>query len=748
MAGNKNIPNNFEEVELDVTGMDCVNCAGSIKTYLEKLNGIHSADVNFTSEVAIVAYNPNVININDIVGDIRKLGYDVIEEEDEEDIDKIKKGILESDKLNLIISAVLTIFVIIISMSGHSGLYDLNISRNISLIILFTLATYIVFKNGKRFIRGAFISAKNLKSDMNTLISLGVLSSYIYSTVIAINHVFGLNITALRNSHEVYYETAAMIITLILTGNFLETVLKSKTQTSIKKLKELQTKFVNVIRNGEDLLIPFKKVKVNDIVIIRSGDKIPVDGIINEGYCVIDESAMTGESALTEKRTGDDLISGTLMKNGFVKMKAVKVGDETTLSKIIKLVKEASNSKPQIQRLADKISAIFVPVVVGIAILTFLIWFLIIGSIFEESLLYAVSVLVIACPCALGLASPMAVVIGVGRAAENGILFNNVEAIEKLNKIDTICFDKTGTVTTGEMAVKSIKAFNGITENELMKTVFSIEKYSNHPVAKSVINYCIDKKFEIYSDTRDIINDEGLGISGFVNEKKVLIGNRSFMEKNSIYLPAESSGNNFKSLFVGIDGELTGLIDFEDRIKDNAKETVGKMHKNGLELFLISGDGQEVTTKVANELGIRNFSFKTLPQDKEKIISDLQAQNKNVAMIGDGINDAPSLARANVGIAVGTGQDIAIDSSDVILVKGDLSNILKSINISAKTVSIIKQNIFWAFFYNVITIPAAAGILAPVGIVISPVLAAMFMALSDIVTVMINSLRLKYVKIN
>jgi P-type Cu+ transporter len=748
LAGNKNIPNNFEEVELDVTGMDCVNCAGSIKTYLEKLNGIHSADVNFTSEVAIVAYNPNVININDIVGDIRKLGYDVIEEEDEEDIDKIKKGILESDKLNLIISAVLTIFVIIISMSGHSGLYDLNISRNISLIILFTLATYIVFKNGKRFIRGAFISAKNLKSDMNTLISLGVLSSYIYSTVIAINHVFGLNITALRNSHEVYYETAAMIITLILTGNFLETVLKSKTQTSIKKLKELQTKFVNVIRNGEDLLIPFKKVKVNDIVIIRSGDKIPVDGIINEGYCVIDESAMTGESALTEKRTGDDLISGTLMKNGFVKMKAVKVGDETTLSKIIKLVKEASNSKPQIQRLADKISAIFVPVVVGIAILTFLIWFLIIGSIFEESLLYAVSVLVIACPCALGLASPMAVVIGVGRAAENGILFNNVEAIEKLNKIDTICFDKTGTVTTGEMAVKSIKAFNGITENELMKTVFSIEKYSNHPVAKSVINYCIDKKFEIYSDTRDIINDEGLGISGFVNEKKVLIGNRSFMEKNSIYLPAESSGNNFKSLFVGIDGELTGLIDFEDRIKDNAKETVGKMHKNGLELFLISGDGQEVTTKVANELGIRNFSFKTLPQDKEKIISDLQAQNKNVAMIGDGINDAPSLARANVGIAVGTGQDIAIDSSDVILVKGDLSNILKSINISAKTVSIIKQNIFWAFFYNVITIPAAAGILAPVGIVISPVLAAMFMALSDIVTVMINSLRLKYVKIN
>ncbi|MCU0372035.1 MAG: cation-translocating P-type ATPase, partial [Ignavibacteria bacterium] len=497
MAGNKNIPNNFEEAELDVTGMDCVNCANSIKTYLEKLNGIHNVDVNFTSEVAIVAYNPNVINISDIVGDIRKLGYDVIEEQDEDEIESIKKGKVKADRINLITSAVLTILVLVISMSGHEGLYDLNISRNVSLMILFALTAYVVFKNGKRFIRGAFISAKNLKSDMNTLISLGVLSSFIYSTVIAVNHIFSLNINTLRNSHDVYYETAAMIITLILTGNYLETVLKSKTQTSIKKLKELQAKFVNVIRNGEDMLIPFKKVKINDIVIIRSGDKIPVDGTITEGYCVIDESAMTGESSLTEKKSGDSLISGTLVKNGFVKMKAVKVGNETTLSKIIKLVKEASNSKPQIQRLADKISAIFVPIVIGIAALTFLVWHFIAGSVFEESLLYAVSVLVIACPCALGLASPMAVVIGVGRAAENGILFNNVEAIEKLNKIDTICFDKTGTVTTGEMAIKNIKAFNGINEEELMKTVFSVEKYSNHPVAKSVINYCIDKKYEI-----------------------------------------------------------------------------------------------------------------------------------------------------------------------------------------------------------------------------------------------------------
>lgn len=748
MIDKKSIPENYEAVELDVSGMECVNCASSIKTYLEKLNGIHNVDINFTSEVANVAYNPNVILIKDIVADIRKLGYDVIEDEDEEIVENIKKQKLQSEKYNIIVSAVLTAIIMLVSMSGHHGMFDLKLNPVFTLVSLLLLTSYVVFKNGRKFLIGAYNSARILKSDMNTLVSMGVLSSYIYSFVIAINHIFSLNLNALRNSHEVYFETSAMIITLILVGNYLESVLKSKTQTSIKKLKDLQAKFVNVIRNGEDLLVPFKKVKVNDLVVIRSGDKIPVDGVIEEGFCVIDESAMTGESLMVEKKKDDRLISGTLMKNGFVKMKALKVGKDTTLSKIISLVKEASNSKPQIQRLADKISSIFVPVVVSIAVVTFLAWYFVFGTPFDESLLFAVSVLVVACPCALGLASPMAVVIGVGRAAENGILFNNVEAIEKLNKIDTICFDKTGTVTTGEMQLKSIKTFNDISESVLMKYVFSVEKFSNHPIAKSVINYCIEKQMDIFNNVSDVTNEDGMGISGKVDDKVVLIGSPGMMEKFKVEQAELIDNNQSRNLYVSIDNKLSGEIAFEDRIKDDAKEILNRFETKGFEMFLISGDSEETTKKVADELELKNFSFRTMPDEKEKIISKLQGEGKNVAMVGDGINDAPSLARANVGIAVGTGQDIAIDSADVILVKGDLISLVRSINISDKTVSIIKQNIFWAFFYNAITIPVAAGLFASYGITISPVLAAMFMAFSDVITVMINSLRLKYVNIN
>lgn len=747
MIEKQNIPENFEAISLEVTGMDCINCANSIKTYLEKLNGIHNVDVNFSSEVANVSYNPNVIDVKEIVSDIRKLGYDVIEEDDDVAIENIKKQKLSIERGNIISSAILTAFIIFVSMSGH-GWYDLKFSSSFSLIFQFILTSYVVFVNGKKFLVGAYKSAKILQSDMNTLVSLGVLSSFVYSLVISANHVLNLNLSALRNAHEVYFETSAMIITLILIGNYLESVLKSKTQTSIKKLKELQSKFVNVIRNGKDMLVPFKKVRINDIVIIRSGDKVPVDGIILEGFCVVDESAMTGESVMIEKKSSDRLISGTLVKNGFVKMEAEKVGNDTTLSKIISLVKEASNSKPQIQRLADKISSIFVPVVLSISVITFIVWYFITGLPFDESLLFAVSVLVIACPCALGLASPMAVVIGVGRAAENGILFNNVEAIEKLNKIDTICFDKTGTITTGEMHVKSVKTYNGITEDELLKHVFTIEKYSNHPIAKSIFNYCVEKQVDIFEKVEVVNNEDGLGISGIVEGKIVLIGSMSLLDKYNIKHRDLITDKSEKNLYVSIDNSLVGEIEFEDKIKDDAKDMLARFKSKSISMFLVSGDSEETTKKVASELNLENFSFRTMPEEKEKIVSGLQSEGKNVAMVGDGINDAPSLARANVGIAVGTGQDIAIDSSDVILVKGDLKSLVKSVNISSKTVSIIKQNIFWAFFYNVLTIPVAAGILAPFGITISPVLAAMFMALSDIITVMINSLRLKYVNIN
>jgi len=749
MGKEDNKPENYEHTELDILGMSCVNCANSIKTYLTKVNGVYNVDINFTSEVAGIEYDPNLISKNDIISDIRKMGYDVMEEDDEDSSEKIKEKQLKQQRLKIYASIVISLIVMVISMSGHTEfLSDFRMPFNASLVILFLLTTLVIFWCGDKFYKGAFHAFKNKTSDMNTLISMGVFTSYTYSIVISLNHLFKLNITALENSHEVYYETAVMIITFILIGNHLESVLKSKTQSSIKKLKGLQAKFVNVIRDNEEITIPYKKVRFNDIVIIKSGDKIPVDGNILEGFCVVDESAMTGESHPVEKKAGEELISGTIVKNGFVKMRALKVGKDTLLSQIINLVKEASNSKPKIQRLADKISAIFVPVVVSIAVFTFLIWLYFLGADFDIALLYAVSVLIIACPCALGLASPMAVVIGIGRSAENGILFNNVEAIEKMNKIDTICFDKTGTLTEGEMRMKKLFLYNDMEQDEFLKYVFSVEKFSNHPIAKSITNYCLDNKIEVFDNVKEMMNEERGGITAIVNEKLLLIGNETLMREKGVrnFVADESSSKGI--LYAAIDNELAGVMEFDDRIKDESKDIVKKFTDKGFEIFMISGDNENSTKAVADELEIKNYSFKTMPDEKEGIVSRLQAEGKNVAMIGDGINDAPSLAKANVGVAMGTGQDIAIDSADVILVKGDLRNIIKAINISAKTVSIIKQNIFWAFFYNVLAIPLAAGVFAPWGIVVSPVMAAMFMAFSDVITVMGNSLRLKFVNIN
>ncbi len=749
MRKEDNKPENYELAELDIIGMSCVNCANSIKTYLTKVDGIYNVEVNFTSELAGIEYNPYKISKEEIISDIRKMGYDVMEEDDEEDFEKVKKEQLKLQRNKIYLSLIISFIVMFVSMSEHTEfLKEFRIPYNASLIVLFLFSSVAVFWCGDKFYKGAIQAIKNKTSDMNTLISMGVFASYFYSIVISANHLFKLNINALNNAHEVYYETAVMIISFILIGNHLEAVLKSKTQTSIKKLKNLQSKYVNVIRDNEEITIPYKKVRFNDIVIIKSGDKIPVDGNILEGYCVVDESPMTGESHPLEKKIGDELISGTIVKNGFVKMRALKVGNETLLSQIIHLVKEASNTKPKIQRLADKISSIFVPSVLGIALITFIIWYFGFFVDFDVALLYAVSVLIIACPCALGLASPMAVVIGVGRSAENGILFNNVEAIEKLNKIDTVCFDKTGTLTEGEMKLKKLKLFGDIDKNELLKYVFSVEKFSNHPIAKSISSYCLENKIGLFEGVENLINEERGGISAIVNEKLLLIGNESLMKEKNIknFIPDLSHSKGV--LYVGIDNELAGIIEFEDKIKPESKDIIEKFKNKGFDIFMISGDSEKATKSVADKLEIKNYSFKTLPDQKESIITKLQSENKNVAMIGDGINDAPSLAKANVGIAMGNGQDIALDSADVILVKGDLRNLLKAINISSKTVSIIKQNIFWAFFYNILAIPLAAGVLTPYGIIISPVMAAMFMAFSDVVTVIGNSLRLKFVKID
>lgn len=734
-----------EIFDFDVIGMNCNGCASSISTYLKKLKGIENAQINFASESGEVAYDPSLISREIIKKEIHKLGFEISSDDEEYEAEQLRKEKLRIQKNKIITSAVLSFIIMLLSMKHHIPILDLiRLPQTFTLTLLFVLTTIIIFWCGDKFLRGAVTALKNKTSDMNTLIMLGSLSSYFYSIVISINLIFKLNIAALSESTEVYFETAAMIVTFILIGNYLEAVLKSKTQTSIKKLKDLQAKVVNVIRDGNELYIPFKKVRLDDIVLVKTGDKIPVDGTIVDGFGVVDESAMTGESLPVEKSTGETLMSGTILRNGFVKLKAEKVGKDTMLSRIIALVKDASNKKPKIQKLADRISAVFVPVVILISIGTFLVWYFIAGAKFDQALLFAVSVLIIACPCALGLASPIAIVLGVGRAAENGILFNNIDAIENLMKVNTVCFDKTGTLTTGEIKVKSIYVLNNFSKNELMRYACSIEKFSNHPIARSIVNYGIDHNINFIRDVRDFRNESGFGVSAVINNRPVLVGNESFIRSKNIKFSNilfQSSKNN---LFVSIDNQIEGVIELEDKIKDNAADVVKALKDQKLEIFMISGDNESAAKKAAKELGIKNYSYKTLPDEKERIISGLQDENKNVAMVGDGINDAPSLAKANVGIAIGTGQDIAIDSADIILVKDDLGNILKSIRLSRKTVTIIKQNFFWAFFYNSVAIPFAAGIFAPFGIIISPVMAAMLMAFSDVITVIGNSLRLKY----
>ncbi len=735
----------YKKTELDIIGMSCVNCAKSIETFLSKIDGIKSVSINFNSETATIEFNPKKISLQLIKENIKKLGYTPLEEESEENEEKKYKA-LKLQRTKILFSVILSIVIITISMKHHFNFLDFlnNINQNNLYLVLIVLSTIVIFWCGNKFLVGAYNALKNRTSNMDTLVSLGTLSSYIYSLIISINHIFNLKISLFENNHEVYFETSSMIITFILIGNYLEAKLKIRTYTSINKLKGLRSKFVNVIRNGVEVQIPYRKVKVNDMVIIRAGEKIPVDGFIIEGQCVVDESTVTGESMNYEKIEGDYLISGTMLINGAVKISAEKVGEDTTLSKIINLVKEASLSKPKIQRLADKISAIFVPLVIIIAILTFLIWNFIINEPFDKSLLYAVSVLIIACPCALGLASPMAVVIGLGRAVENGILFNNIEAIEKLTKVNTICFDKTGTLTTGMMNIKSIVPLNNFGTNELLRYSYSLEKYSNHPIAQSFNKYCENKNIKPYTEVENVVNHHGMGITGNVNKKHVVIGN-SRMLKN-FHIPVPKHINN-KSLFIGIDNKAVGIIEFTDLQRTDSDEIIEKLKERNIDLYLISGDEESATKEIATNLGIKNYFYKALPEDKERIVANLQKEGQYVAMIGDGINDTPSLARANVSIAVGTNTDIVVDNSEIVLLKGELKNLIKALNISKHTVKIIKQNIFWAFFYNIISIPIAAGILSPYGIIISPIMASMLMAFSDVITVMGNSFRLKIVKI-
>lgn len=727
-------------IELDIEGMDCPSCAMKIERRLNKLDGIRFAKVDLGSETASFAVNNGGPDLAFIKSEIDKLGYKAIEQQSDEEETAAEEEKLKARSLfrkKIFTSITLSVIIVLLGMKDHLDFLSF-ISADIANWAALPLSTIVVFWCGSKFMKGFLADIRARSAGMDSLIAIGTLSAYFYSIVILLfPEISG------EHHHTVYFESAAMIITFILLGNYLEFNLKNKTHYAIKALTELQAKKAVVLRNNEELEIPVKKVKVGDIVLVKPGERIPVDGKIIEGTSSIDESMMTGESLPLDKKTGDTVLGGTLNQNSYLKITAEKAVNDSLLSKIILMVKDAQRSKPKIQRIADRVSQIFVPIVIVIAVVTFFVWFSYIGQSLSYSLLKSVAVLIIACPCALGLATPIAIVLGVGKAAENKILFNNAEAIENVNRIDTILFDKTGTLTLGKFDVKQIIPHQNRQAEEILKIAASIENFSEHPIAKAITaEYKKDHNELLPVDDFSITS--GIGVTGMINGNKYKIGGANLSEKEKLAGAEKSSSQN---IFLYENDILIGEISLSDKIKDNAAEVLSKLKADDYKIAMITGDSSVTAGEIAGQLGITEFKSQVLPDKKQEYVSELQNKGAKVAMIGDGINDAPALSKSDLGIAIGTGQDIAIQSADVILVKGDLENILALFKISRKTISVIKQNIFWAFFYNAAAIPVAAGVFAGIGITVSPVMASMIMAMSDVVTVLLNSMRLKYLKI-
>jgi Cu+-exporting ATPase len=599
---------------------------------------------------------------------------------------------------------------------------------------------------GGKFYSGIKLLVKYRTADMNTLISIGTLSAFFYSTAVTIAPQFfsqgGL-------SPKIYFDTSAIIITLILLGRYLELLAKGHASEAIKKLMKLSAKTARVERDGQEIEIPIEEARLGDIIIVRPGEKIPVDREIVGGYSQIDESMITGESMPVSKRAGDKVIGATINQTGSFKFKTTKIGKETLLAQIIKMVEQAQGSKAPIQRLADIISSYFVPAVIGIAILTFIIW-LIFGPTpaFTFALVNFVAVLIIACPCALGLATPMAMMVGMGRAAEQGILIRDAASLEIAHKINTIILDKTGTLTQGKPAVTNIIAIKE-QESNILKIAASIETKSEHSLGQAIVNKAREEKMDLYS-VQDFQAVPGKGVTGKIENKKIILGNKKFLEENKIIIMADDGAkmekleNEGKTvMLLSVDGELIGLIAVADVLKSETKTAIEKLKKENLEIWMITGDNERTARAIAKQAGIENVMAYVLPQDKAAKVKELQKSGKKVAMVGDGINDAPALTQAELSIAMGEGTDIAMESAGVTLLRGDLTLVPEITALSRRTMKIVKQNLFWAFFYNVAFIPVAAGTLYPIfGILLNPVLAAVAMAFSSI-SVVLNSLRLK-----
>ena len=752
---------NFKKLELKIEGISCQACVAKIERKLSRTNGVKKALVNISNNMADIDYNESEIKASEITKIIEKLGYIPKKREDlrekEENIKAEKKLKNELAKTKIVV--LLSFILMYISMSHMFSMplpSFLNPEIKILNYVLTQLViTIIVMWIGKRFYRVGFRQLIMLSPNMDSLVAVGTSSAFVYSLYISYRIFAESNVHLM---HSLYYESATMIIAFVMLGKYLETLSKGKASAAIKKLVNFQAKKANIIRNGEIFEVNIEEVSKGDTVFIKPGEKIPVDGVIVEGHSSIDEAMITGESIPVEKGENDSVYSGSINKDGALKVLVNATKDETLISKIAKLVEDAQMTKAPIAKLADKVSLVFVPTVITIAIVVSLIWWFaikynavrIIGSPFEFVLTIFISILIIACPCSLGLATPTAIMVGTGKGAELGILIKSGEALEKLNRIDTIVFDKTGTLTEGNPKVIDIISLSDLSEDEIVKIAASMEKNSEHPLGKAVYEKLKEKNFSEY-DIRNFLSISGRGVIGEIENSKYFLGNRKLLIENNIGNIKEELIHKYElegktTILLADKDNLIAFITIADVIREESIQLIEKLRKEKIETYMLTGDNERTAKVIAKKLNIDNVIAEVSPEDKYKKVKELQEKGKKVAMVGDGINDSPALAQADVGLAIGSGTDIAIESADIVLMNKNIEVILTAIRLSRATIKNIKENLFWAFFYNTCGIPIAGGILYLLtGHLLNPMIAGLAMGLSS-VSVVTNALRLKRFK--
>ncbi|KST65134.1 heavy metal translocating P-type ATPase [Mastigocoleus testarum] len=753
----------MDTLTLKIKGMSCASCTSAIEQAVSSLSGVRECTVNFSAEQATVKYNPQKTDIKQIQDAVDAAGYQAYPLEEQEMMvgegDK-EKAVRKAEERNLIrkliIGSIISIILIVGGLPMMTGLEFSFIPRWLhNPWLQLILTTPVQFWCGYGFYIGSWKALKRRTATMDTLIALGTSAAFFYSLVVTIFPDFFIN-RGLRA--EVYYETAAVVITLILLGRLFEHRAKGKTSAAIRKLIGLQPRNARVIRNGREIDILIQEVQLDDVVIVRPGEKIPVDGEVTEGNSTVDEAMVTGESLPIKKQPGDEVIGATINKTGSFKFKATRIGKNTVLAQIVRLVQEAQGSKAPIQRIADRVTAWFVPGVIFIAIATFIVWFYATRNI-TLALIPTVGVLIIACPCALGLATPTSIMVGTGKGAENGILIKDAESLELAHKIQTIVLDKTGTLTEGKPTVTNFITVNGTAngnELKILSLAASLERNSEHPLAEAVVRYAQSQEVGV-KNVRDFVAVPGSGVQGFVLDHFVQIGTLRWLESEGIdtqmfLLQNNTWSNEGKSvIWIAVDGKIEALMGIADALKSTSQEAVRMLHKLGLEVVMLTGDNRPTAEAIAREVGIDRVFAEVRPDRKAEQVKTLQKESgkkerKIIAMVGDGINDAPALAQADVGIAIGTGTDVAIAASDITLISGDLQGIITAIKLSQATIRNIRQNLFFAFFYNVLGIPIAAGILFPLfGWLLNPIIAGAAMAFSS-VSVVTNALRLRKFK--